>query len=369
MLNKQKLIFIDITSGYDHNYVKNKAIGASEYQLYNLLENLCNYYDIICYNCKNYTIIIDNIIYKSWKNELINDNIEPNTIVIIQRMFPNINKNIFEKIKNNKIFIWIHDLTSKGVFIFNNENYEKQIYIENDNVFKQEILETIYKNKNIHFIFVSNFIKDVFIEYFNNYKIVLEDNRINIIYNILYENEFIKIKNSNIVVNKNYITYASAWTKGIKKVIDVFDYAVNYDPDLKLVLLSPGYDWTNFTEYTNYLKDKYNDSIIIHGPVNKEEYSKIIRESMVVLTTTFKETFGCVFAETYYLGTPVIADYRSGAVKEIIDNNYIVNFDNKEETLNKILNVKNNRDDIKVELDNKFMFDYNINLWINVLQE
>ena len=77
--------------------------------------------------------------------------------------------------------------------------------------------------------------------------------------------------------------------------------------------------------------NKYSDNIIIHGPVNKEQYTKIIKESLVVLTTTFQETYGCVFAESYYLGTPVIADYRSGGVKEIIDNNYIVNFDNKKE--------------------------------------
>ena len=132
--------------------------------------------------------------------------------------------------------------------------------------------------------------------------------------------------------------------------------------------MTPGYDWNKFTEYANELKNKYGDDIIIHGPVNKDQYSKIIKESMCVLTTTFAETFGCVFAESYYLDTPVIADYRSGAVKEIIDNNYIVNFDNKQETADKILYLKNNRDNINVKLDDKFMLDYNINKWLNLLK-
>jgi glycosyltransferase involved in cell wall biosynthesis len=73
------------------------------------------------------------------------------------------------------------------------------------------------------------------------------------------------------------------------------------------------------------------------------------------------------FAESYYLGTPVIADYRSGAVKEIIDNNYIVNYDNDEETFNKILFIKNNRDNIHVSLGEKFKLEYNINLWYDII--
>lgn len=368
MEKKPKLIFIDITSSNDHNCIKNRAIGASEYQMYCLLTNLSYYYEITCYNHKKNYVMIDNIIYKSFVTDLVNDTIEPNTIIIIQRMFPNIKREIFEKIKNNKIFLWVHDLTSKGVLTFNNDIEEKNIYDNDESIYKNEILTQIYDNKQINFIFVSNYIKELFIKYFKNYGFKLEDNRFNTIYNILYENEFMKIKNTDVTVNKNYITYASAWQKGIEQVVSVFDYAKNIDPELKLVLLSPGYDWNNFTDYANKLKEKYKDDIIIHGPVNKEQYSKIIKETMVVLTTTFSETFGCVFAETYYLGTPVIMDYRSGAVKEIIDNEYIVNFDNKKETIDKILYVKNNRDNIHVHLDDKFMLEYNIQLWLKLLK-
>lgn len=367
MEKKPKLIFIDITSGHDHNYIKNRAIGASEYQLYCLLTNLSNYYEITCYNHKKDYVMMDNIIYKSFATDLLNDTIEPNTIIIIQRMFPNINREIFKKIKHHKIFLWVHDLPSKEVLTFNHDDTEKNIY-KNDETYKNEILTTIYENKKINFIFVSNYVKELFINYFKNYGFELENNRLNTIYNILYEDEFIKIKNTDIAVNKNYITYASAWQKGIEQIVTVFDDAKKIDPELKLVLLSPGYDWNNFTDYANTLKEKYKDDIIIHGPVNKEQYSKIIKESMVVLTTTFKETFGCVFAETYYLGTPVIMDHRSGAVKEIIDHKYIVNFDNKKETTDKILYVKKNRDHIHVHLDDKFMLEYNIQLWLKLLK-
>ena len=282
-------------------------------------------------------------------------------------MLPNQYEEIYNKIKNNKIYLWIHDLIEKNVFLFNYDNIERNTY-NDDELFKNNILNNFYKNKNINYIFVSKFINDKFINYFKKYNFDIENNRLHIIYNILYDDEFINVKNQNIITNKNYITYASAWQKGIERIIKLFDYINNIDKDLKLVLLSPGYDWKKFKKYSEELKIKYSDNIIIHGPVNKQEYSKIIKESLVILSTTFQETFGCVFAESYYLGTPVIADYKSGAVKEIIDNNYIVNYDNLKEVYDKILFIKNNRDNLNVLLDKKFMLDYNLNLWIKLLE-
>jgi glycosyltransferase involved in cell wall biosynthesis len=358
-----KLIIIDPTSNHDHNSIKNRAIGASEYQLYNLIKNLSEYYNITCYNYKS-NCIIDNITYKSWKVDLINDTIEIDTIIIIQRMLPNQNYEIYNKIKNNKIFLWIHDLTEKSVMLF---DYKNKDFYNNEELYKNDILTNFYENKNINYIFVSNFALTHFTNYFKKYNINIEEGRLNIIYNILYEDEYINVKNQIIEVNKNYITYASAWQKGITHIISIFDYIRTIDNTIKLNLLSPGYDWDNFKNYAKELKDQYGDDIIIHGPVNKDQYCKIIKESLCVLTTTFAETFGCVFAESYYLGTPVIADYRSGAVKEIIDNDYIVNFDNKQETVDKILYIKNNIYNVK--LNDNFMLEYNIHKWINLIKK
>lgn len=282
-------------------------------------------------------------------------------------MLPNQYGEIYNKIKDNKIFLWIHDLTEKYVFLFDYTLMEKIKYIITE-LYKNEILKNFYENKNINYVFVSNFIKEKFKNYFKDYGFNIKNNRLHVIYNILYKEQYISVKNLNIKVNKNYITYASSWQKGIEDVVNVFDYVRNQDSSLKLVLLSPGYDYNNFKYYTEELKNKYSKSVIIHGPVNKKKLSKIIKKSMVVLTSTFQETFGCIFAESYYLGTPVIADYRSGGVKEIVDNNFIVNFDNKQETIDKILYVKSNRDKIKIKLKNKFMLKYNINLWINLIK-
>ena len=362
----KKLTFIDITTSVNHKSIKNRAIGASEYQCYNLMEKLSHAHPITCYNLNKNIVNVDNILYKSFSNDLLNDDIEINSVIIVQRMLPNVKNKIYNKIKNNKILLWIHDLVEMYVFMCN-YNSEEQTYYKNNERFRDEILREFYENKNINFIFVSNFIKYKFVNYFKNYGFIIEQSRLHVIYNIMYEEEYAGVKNDIIPVNKNYITYASAWQKGIEHVISVFDYAKKYDRELKLVLLSPGYDWNNWTSYANDLKQKYGKDVIIHGPVDKLKYSRIIKESLVVLSTIFEETFGCVFAESYYLGTPVIADHRSGAIREIIDNNFIVNFDNKEETFNKIMEVKNNRNNMNVHLNAKFGLEENLKLWNSII--
>lgn len=83
------LLFLDLTTHYTHNSIKNTAIGASEYQAYNLIQTLSKNYEIVVYNLKPNYSLIDNILYKN-VNELINDDIDSNSTIIIQRMLPNI---------------------------------------------------------------------------------------------------------------------------------------------------------------------------------------------------------------------------------------------------------------------------------------
>ena len=97
------LILLDLTTEHNHQSIKNRAIGASEYQVYSLLQQLSKKYDITCYNHTKNIVTIDNITYKSFKNDLLNDHIDKDTTIIIQRMLPNINKEIYTWISNNII--------------------------------------------------------------------------------------------------------------------------------------------------------------------------------------------------------------------------------------------------------------------------
>jgi len=353
------IVFYD-TCNLNHHSILLSAIGASEYQFYNLVNEISKYNETICFNnfcTKDDKVeykVIDNIRYKSI-DDFINYNLNENDIIIIQRLYPQ-NIKIIEKIKNNKIFLWIHDNWSENNIINNKIEYNQYFH------------DKIINNKNINFVFVSHDCKKTFIDFNLLENLIVENNRLHVIYNILYEKQFIKIKKmNNIHLNKNYIVYASAWQKGINYITDLFEYINNKKLDFKLVLLTPGYD----NEYTDIMIpkiiDKFKDNVIIHGAKSKEEYCKIIKSSLCVLSTAFKETFGCVFSESYYLGTPVIADYRSGAVKEIIDDFYIVDITNYEEVIKKLIFIRKNRHKLNIKLHNKFMLKDNLILWKKLL--
>jgi glycosyltransferase involved in cell wall biosynthesis len=75
-----------------------------------------------------------------------------------------------------------------------------------------------------------------------------------------------------------------------------------------------------------------------------------------VLVSSFPETFGCVFTESYYLGTPVIADYRSGAVADNLDKDFVMNFDEPESVYLKLEWLRKERMTLNIQLDEKFTF-------------
>jgi hypothetical protein len=359
------LIFIDPTSANTHKSIINKSIGASEYQYYNLIHKLSNYFKIICFYNGKETKEIDNIKYESLYDNFTNFNVLPEYIFVIQRFMPKIESEIYNKIKNNKIYVWNHDIISDTNFFWSYEQNDKEKY-KNKDFFKNNLLKEFFNNKNINFIFVSKTIKNDFKKYMINYGFNFEIFRLHYIYNILYEDEFLNIKNINIIQNKYLITYASALHKGIEKIIPIFDKLLLYDNNFILQIMSPGYEWQKWQEYLINLKNKYGNNINIIGPVNKNEYGEKIKNSLCVLSGTFYETFGCVFAESYFLEIPVIADYRSGAVKEIIDNDYITNYDNIDETITKILKL-HNIDKLKITLNNKFLLNFNLSKWLKKL--
>ena len=115
------------------------------------------------------------------------------------------------------------------------------------------------------------------------------------------------------------------------------------------------------------MREKFGKNVEIAGPQNKEDYAMIIKSSLCLLVSSFPETFGCVFTESYYLGTPVIADYRSGAVAEHLDNDYVFDYDDPEDVYEKLEWLRKNRDNVKVKLDHKFMMEPNIEKWKKLL--
>ena len=356
----KKIIFYDNIStmhNLNHKNILVEGIGASEYQFYNLIKHISEKFITICFNITNNNYYLDNVIYISNKH-FIDYDIDEKDIIIFHRCYP-YDKSIINKFKYNLKYIWCHDSFNRGTltgYIFDD--------VPNIDILNNFIINE--NNKNTYLIFPSNYAKSICINYFIDNHLEINDNKCIIIYNILYEEEF-KFINITTSIDKNLIVYASAWFKGIGIIINLFESLYNKNNNLKLALLTPGYDMNIVNQYAPLIKEKFKDNVLIFGKQSKENYCNIIKSSLCVLSPRFIETFGCVFSESYYLGTPVIADIHTGAVKEIIDNSYIVDYDNIDEVYDKIKYIQDNRENICPILDEKMMFNYNFNIWCELL--
>ncbi len=347
-----RIIFMDFTTKLIYDEIKDNPIGGSEFQFYNFIFTIAKYKKIICYNKIDKECESNNIEYKNIDD--INYNVfYPDDIIVIQRLFPDIK--ILKIFKKNKIYIWLHDYDFNSVFF--------QLQKKKTNEEKQKILQYIASN-NLNFIFNSEFTKNYFNLNFTLNNIIINNTKQNIIYNIVYTDSIYE-KSNNIKTKEKTLVYASGWNKGIQKIIEIFQFILTKDSSFKLILMSPGYEYEKYKDYEKYLKNVFKDNIIIYGPVKKPIYYQIIRNSGCVLAPSFPETFGCVFSESYFIGTPVICDINSGAVKEIIGCENVVDYNNKDEVYKKIVErIESNE---KIELDSKFLLDYNLNIWKNLL--
>jgi glycosyltransferase involved in cell wall biosynthesis len=347
-----RIFFIDATiiSTFNHLSIKNKPVGASEHQFYNLIGEFSKLnLKVICYNNTIEEMVIDNVQYKNIRN-IFKELFYTSDKIIIQRLCGMIPS--FEK---NKIFVWMHDTPCEDLM----KTCQTQTC--------KEGLHELYSRKNITFIFNSETCKKIYSYFFAHYGFTFEDSRCRVIYNILYEDDFSESKNDSYLVDINKIVFGSAWMKGIEKVIEVFRFIVKKNDKLELVLLSPGYDDHMWNDYKLKLSEEFQDRIKILGPLDKKNYCEVIKSSLCVLSASYFETFGCIFAESYYLGTPVIADVKCGAVKEIIDNQYIVDYSNPETVLEKLLDLQKTRNNINIKLDDKFLVDENMLLWKTIV--
>lgn len=366
-MENRNLVFLDCTSNKNHQTIMNKAGGASEYQFYQLIKHFSknNHNPIFCYNYSEDIISFDNITYLN-KNNLENYNFHDNCRIIIHRFYP-WEINVKNKLESHSLFIWIHDLPDYMIFVGRND-YMINYYKKEQEKYREYLKNNFINKKNITFILNSHHCKKLILDYFKSYNLVIDNKRMIVIYNILYEDELREAYEKQISVQKKKIVYASSWSKGIDDIIRIFDYIHERDKNFILELMNPGYGMENYVHLQEELKQRFPNNIIIHEPLSKKQYSEVIKSALCVLSSKFNETYGCVFAESYYLGTPVIADIRSGAVKEIIDNNFIVNFDDPQEVFSKINHLVSIRDNKKIYLSKKFSLKKIFPIWAKTLQ-
>lgn len=332
-----KNIYFIINNNGNHQNIINSGSGASEFLFYLTAYKLSSYCNITIFN-RDIPTTLDSIEYKYLPNNL-NPSIENinNSVIIVQRHFT-ILIDLHKSNPSNKYILWSHD------FLENNFTHLAGNYSP------LEINDYFYKN-NITIVSVSNFHK-------NNIQSILPDVNIVCIYNALFSEHF--LKNENIVSNKNNIIFASNWGKGIDRVLNIGTEYSKINPNFKLLLLKPSYcEWEPDLNKFPFVQ-------MIGSVKNKNEYCEILQGCLCVLTTSYPETFGCVFAEALHLGVPVIGDTSIGAgFHEIISSEYMCNFNNMIEVINIINNLQINRPNIT--LDSKFYIDSIILEWIKLM--
>jgi glycosyltransferase involved in cell wall biosynthesis len=166
------------------------------------------------------------------------------------------------------------------------------------------------------------------------------------------------MQDPKILYDKNQIIFASNWGKGIDKILKIGLEYSKINSDFKLVLLKPKYcSWEPDLSIYPFVK-------MIGTIKNKIEYCQLLQKSLCVLTTSYPETFGCVFAEALHLGVPVIGDnsVKAGFL-EIIKQEYLCNFNDSKEVINIIDRIRENT----VKLDDKFYEDSVIEEWIKLI--
>jgi hypothetical protein len=315
--NYKKTIYFVINQNYNHRSIITEGSGASEFLFYITLYKLSKYYNIVVYNNSKLEII-DGIKYQMLNNDFIK-NIN-NSIVIVQR-----DKELLKTLRNinekNNYILWTHD---------------HKVGIETDEYF--------FEN-NITIVTVSEFHLSTF----------PNKNNVKFIYNALFSEYF--IKNHNINYNKDAIIFASSWNKGIDNILKIGEAYYNKNKNFQLILIKPSYSIDTDIDLIKY------PFINIKGTIkNKKQYCELIQSCLCLLTTSFPETFGCIYTEALHLGVPVIGDNSvNSAIKEIVQSEHMCNYNNVDEVINKIETFRKNRP--IVSLNNKFYENAVIEEW------
>ena len=329
--NHNNIVFI-INNHGNHNNIVHLGGGASELLFFRTAFELSKYYNVSIIN-RDTPSIIDNIQYLYLPD---NFNIDiHDSIVIVQRHF-NIVVDLHKKYPSNKYILWSHDYL-ENTFVHLTGNYSPKE------------IDALSQEAHIDIVAVSNFHK-------NNILSKLPNANVHVIYNALFGDLYVK---NDANVDYNNVVFASNWAKGLNNVIKIGTECYRRNKNFKLLLLKPSYcEWEPVFSQP-FIK-------IIGNIKDKNEYCKILQNSLCVLSTSYPETFGCVFAEALHLGVPVIGDNSiNSGFHEIIQREHMCNFNNVNEVFGKIEEFRMNRPNVC--LDNKFYDIAIIQEWVEII--
>ncbi len=292
----KKIAFLDNGTSWNYKTINERSLRGTENAIYRLANELANYNTVSLYT-KDGIKHNSNINYNNFNNlNIMNDNI------LICQGYYYID---ISKLKNKKIYIWIHhDITID--FIKN--TYSK-------NTFDKYITG---------YIFVSNWQKNRYIQYYN-----LNPNKCHVIQNGI--SPILEYKKFNKSLSMIYI---SSPYRGMVNLLPFMNILVKHFPNLKLKIFSSfniennkdepliKAEYNNMDEiYSNYYKAFINHpNIDFYGSVPQHILFKHMKESMILFyPNTFPETCCTTILEAMACRCNVISS-DIGALRETSNN-------------------------------------------------
>ena len=342
----KNLVVIDTTSSLTHETIRGRPLGASEYQLYALVEELASYMPVKVYNQRAGGAMIDGIVYGGLGDISLNRN----SVVVALRYYPTAHPAVEERIRDHPVYVWAQDVA--GPWLVAGPGAQ---------AVDAAVVASIAARSNVRFVSPSRFNKERIHEFFAAAGSPLSDDRCVVVYSALYDAEFTK---ADIVRNPRVLFYGSAWMKGVEAVGQLFAHIHAKDPSFKLLLANPGYD--DAQRYEGFLQEvnaRFGDAVTVLGPLSRHDFSCVVKSALVVLTPRFAETFGCVFAESLALGTPVIADIHSGAVREFAGEAAVISYDDPDAVYRRLVELREGGPAATVSLGDAFRLPAVIARW------
>lgn len=141
--------------------------------------------------------------------------------------------------------------------------------------------------------------------------------------------------------NKNIIAVGRlSKEKGFTDLIDVFNLVHTKYPDWKLHIVGNGDEAEKIITKIN--KYGLNNSIILHGFLDKKKIGNLLSKSSIYVMTSLTESFGIVLLEAFSYGIPCVAFDSAEGARELISNNwdgYLIKDRNNEEMAKRICHL------------------------------
>ena len=131
--------------------------------------------------------------------------------------------------------------------------------------------------------------------------------------------------------------------KGFLDLIDVFALIHMMYPEWKLNIIGDGDEKGKILSKIS--KYGLEDSIIMHGFLDKDAVGKVLSNSSIYLMSSYTESFGIVLLEAFSYGIPCVAFDSAEGANEIISNNwdgYLIKDRNIDEMAKRVCNLIGN---------------------------